>query len=151
MKRILLMVLRLFYFAPIAVWRIGRYGKQEGKYEEAYEYIKMATRKATRAGRVDIEAYGLENLPEEDGFVFFPNHQGMFDVLVFLQTCPRPFAFVMKKEASNIILLKQVSQALGSYAMDRADIKQSLQVINHVAEDVRNGKNFLMPLLLIKS
>ena len=144
MKRILLMVLRLFYFAPIAVWRIGRYGKQEGKYEEAYEYIKMATRKATRAGRVDIEAYGLENLPEEDGFVFFPNHQGMFDVLVFLQTCPRPFAFVMKKEASNIILLKQVSQALGSYAMDRADIKQSLQVINHVAEDVKNGKNFLI-------
>lgn len=98
MKRILLMVLRLFYFAPIAVWRIGRYGKQEGKYEEAYEYIKMATRKATRAGRVDIEAYGLENLPEEDGFVFFPNHQGMFDVLVFLQTCPRPFAFVMKRK-----------------------------------------------------
>ena len=144
MKRILLMVLRLFYFAPIAVWRIGRYGKQEGKYEEAYEYIKMATRKATRAGRVDIEACGLENLPEEDGFVFFPNHQGMFDVLVFLQTCPRPFAFVMKKEASNIILLKQVSQALGSYAMDRADIKQSLQVINHVAEDVKNGKNFLI-------
>ena len=144
MKRILLMVLRLFYFAPIAVWKIGRYGKQEGKYEEAYEYIKMATRKATHAGRVDIEAYGLENLPEEDGFVFFPNHQGMFDVLVFLQTCPRPFAFVMKKEASNIILLKQVSQALGSYAMDRADIKQSLQVINHVAEDVKNGKNFLI-------
>lgn len=144
MKRILLMVLRLFYFAPIAVWRIGRYGKQEGKYEEAYEYIKMATRKATRAGRVDIEAYGLENLPEEDGFVFFPNHQGMFDVLVFLQTCPRPFAFVMKKEASNIILLKQVRQALGSYAMDRADIKQSLQVINHVAEDVKNRKNFLI-------
>ena len=50
----------------------------------------------------------------------------------------------MKKEASNIILLKQVSQALGSYAMDRADIKQSLQVINHVAEDVKNGKNFLI-------
>lgn len=144
MKRILLMVLRLFYFAPIAIWKIGRYGKQEGKYEETYEYIKMATRKATRTGRVDIEAYGLENLPEEDGFVFFPNHQGMFDVLVFLQTCPRPFAFVMKKEASNIILLKQVRQALGSYAMDRADIKQSLQVINHVAEDVKNGKNFLI-------
>lgn len=48
--------------------------------------------------------------------------------------------FCYEKEASNIILLKQVSQALGSYAMDRADIKQSLQVINHVAEDVKTER-----------
>lgn len=144
MKRILLMVLRLFYFAPYAVWKIGRFAKKEGAYEEAFEYIKMATKKATHAGRVDIEAYGVENIPTEDGFIFFPNHQGLFDVLVFLQTCPRPFAFVIKKEARNIILLKQVGDALGSLAMDREDIRQSLQVINQVTEEVKGGKNFLI-------
>ncbi len=102
------------------------------------------TKKANHAGRVNIEAYGLENIPKEDGFIFFPNHQGLFDVLVFLDSCPRPFSFVIKKEASNIILLKQIVRALGAYAMDRDDIRQSMKVINAVTEDVKRGKNFLI-------
>ena len=102
------------------------------------------TKKANRAGRVTIETYGLENIPKEDGFIFFPNHQGLFDVLVFLDSCPRPFSFVIKKEASNIILLKQIVRALGAYAMDRDDIRQSMKVISAVTEDVKQGKNFLI-------
>ncbi len=113
-------------------------------FEESFQVIKMITKKANRAGRVTIEAYGLENLPEKDGFIFFPNHQGLFDVLVFLESCPRPFSFVAKKEASNVILLKQVIKALGAYAMDREDIKQSMRVINAITEDVKKGKNFLI-------
>ena len=102
------------------------------------------TKKVNHAGRVTIETYGLENIPKEDGFIFFPNHQGLFDVLVFLDSCPRPFSFVIKKEASNIILLKQIVRALGAYAMDRDDIRQSMKVISAVTEDVKQGKNFLI-------
>jgi len=102
------------------------------------------TRAANRAGRVTIESYGMDNIPKENGFIFFPNHQGMFDVLVFLDSCPRPFSFVAKKEVRNIILLKQVIKALGAYAMDRDDIRQSMKVINAMTEDVKKGKNFLI-------
>ena len=65
-------------------------------------------------------------------------------MLVFLDSCPRPFSFVAKKEASKIILLKQVIKALGAYAMDRDDIKQSMKVIMSMTEDVKKGKNFLI-------
>ena len=51
---------------------------------------------------------------------------------------------MIKKEASNIILLKQIVRALGAYAMDRDDIRQSMKVINAVTEDVKRGKNFLI-------
>lgn len=144
MRRILLMVMKCFYFAPYAVWKIGHFAKKEGSYEEAYAYIKQVTKKANKTGRVTIDSEGLENLPKEDGFVFFPNHQGLFDVLVFLESCPKPFAFVIKKEARNIILIKQIADALGSYAIDREDIRQSLEVITKVTEEVKNGKNFLI-------
>ena len=76
--------------------------------------------------------------------MFFPNHQGLFDVLAMLDTCPRPFSFVFKKEVANVILLKQVLRALGAYCMDREDIRQSMQVISAVTQDVKNGKNFLI-------
>lgn len=144
MRRIMLMVLRLFYAAPYYVYKIGRYGKKHVPYEEAFAYIKKVTKKANRAGRVIIESHGLENLPEKDGFILFPNHQGLFDGLVFLESCPRPFSYITKKEVRNVFLLKQVGDALGSIAIDREDIRQSMRVINEVAEEVKKGRNFLI-------
>lgn len=145
MWRIIMMVVRLIYIAPYYMYRIWKYGKTDNvDLKEAYAYIKKVTKAANKAGRVKIESHGLENLPEKDGFIFYPNHQGLFDVLVFLESCPRPFAFVIKKEARNIILLKQVGDALGSLAIDREDIKQSMKVILEMSDRVKEGKNFLI-------
>ncbi len=140
-----MMVLRLCYAVPYYLYRIWRYGKQEPiDYDEAFSFIQRVTRKANHAGRVTLEVYGEENIPKTGGFVFFPNHQGMFDVLVFLASSPVPFSFVLKKEASNIILLKQVVHALGAIPMDRSDLRQSMQVINQMTMEVRSGRNFLI-------
>lgn len=144
MKRIILMVVRLFLKAPYYLYVISRCGKDGVSIEESYEVVKKVTKAANKAGRVKIESYGLENIPKENGFIFFPNHQGMFDVLVFLESCPVPFSFVIKKEASNIILLKQVIAALRAITIDREDIKQSMQVILQVTEEVKRGRNFLI-------
>lgn len=145
MRRIIMMVLRLFFKAPYYLYRIWKYGRQkDADPEEAYAYVKKVTKAANHAGRVLIEAHGLENIPRQNGFIFFPNHQGLFDVLVFLESCPVPFSFVIKKEASNIILLKQVVEALHSISIDREDIRQSMQVINQMAEQVKSGRNFLI-------
>ena len=140
-----MMVLRLFLKAPYYFFRIWWCGKSSRiDYEEGFRVVKHVTKAANRAGKVTIESHGLENIPKENGFIFFPNHQGLFDVLVFLESCPTPFAFVIKKEASKVILLKQVIAALGSFVIDREDIKQSMQIINKVAEEVKNGRNFLI-------
>lgn len=64
--------------------------------------------------------------------------------MAFLESCPVPFAFVIKKEASKIILLKQVTDALGSLSIDREDIRQSMKVIAKMTEEVKGGKNFLI-------
>lgn len=145
MKRIILMVCRLFIKVPYYLYSISRCGKREDvSIEEAYEVVKKVTKAANRAGRVTIKSYGMENIPKENGFIFFPNHQGMFDVLVFLESCPVPFSFVIKKEASNIILLKQVIAALKAIPIDREDIRQSMQVILQVTEEVKKGRNFLI-------
>ena len=145
MYRIAMMVLRLFVKAPLYLFQIWWCGKSEKvSFEEAYAYVKKVTIAANKAGRVKIESYGLENIPKENGFVFFPNHQGLYDVLAFLESCPVPFAFVIKKEERNVILLKQVVDALGSLSIDRDDIRQSMKVIQQVTEEVKQGKNFLI-------
>ena len=139
------MVIRLILWVPYLFFGICWHGnRKDYNFEEAYKHIQKVARKACKAGRVTIEAEGMELLPEENGFILFPNHQGLFDVLVFLATCDKPFTVVIKKEASNIILLKQVIKALRAHVIDREDIRQSMQVIKAMVEDVKEKKNVLI-------
>lgn len=144
MWRIVMMVTKLFLKAPYYLYRIWSYGKSNKPFEERFLYIKKVTKAANKAGRVNIETYGEENIPKENGFVFFPNHQGLFDVLVFLDACPVPFTFVMKKEVRNTILLKQVADAIDALAIDREDIRQSMTVIQTMTEEVKKGRNYII-------
>lgn len=143
--RIAMMVIRLLPIVPylmLKIWVCSVCDKIS--YLTGFKVSRQITLCANWAGRVTIEAHGQENIPKENGFIFFPNHQGLYDVLAILHSCTTPFAFVIKKEASQVILLKQVIGALGSLVIDRGDIKQSMLIIKKVAEEVKNGRNFLI-------
>lgn len=146
MKRILLMVLRNFFFIPYLWFRLCHYAKHADRYtdEERYAIIKDIDLRANRGGRITIDSHGVENLPSENGFMFYPNHQGLYDVLAIIEACPRPFGVVNKKEVQNIPFLKQVFACLKAYAIDREDVKQAIRVIAEVTEQVKNGKNYLI-------
>lgn len=143
--RIALMVLRKLYIAPFLFLKLCVLAKRyAGDYMPGFLVSKKISKHAIDAGNIALEVYGEENIPKEDGFIFYPNHQGLFDVLTFFASSPKPFAVVIKKEASQIILLKQVIKATGSQAMDRDDLRQSMKVINQVAEEVKQGRNYII-------
>ena len=106
--------------------------------------LKFITSRANKGGNVTIEVHGEENIPEKDGFIFYPNHQGFYDVLAVAEACPRPFSVVAKKEVAEIQFLKQVFACMKAYMIDRDDIRQSMQVILSVAEEVKRGRNYLI-------
>lgn len=143
--RIALMVISAFFKAIyyfIKIWWCGI--RDSISFEEGYSVCRKGVFMANKAGRVTIEAIGVENIPKENGFIMFPNHQGLYDMLAFMESCPKPFSFIMKKEASKIILLKQVLQATDSLVIDREDIRQSMQVITEMSEKVKEGRNYLI-------
>ncbi|MDO4294407.1 MAG: lysophospholipid acyltransferase family protein [Eubacteriales bacterium] len=146
MKRIILMVLYNLPFVPFWWWRLCRIARHPERYsrKERWDFLQRLTRRANRGGRVKIEVHGAENIPPEENFIFYPNHQGLFDVLALIESCPRFFAVVNKKEVRRVPLLDQVFRLMGAISIDREDIRQSLQVINQVAEAVKAGTNFLI-------
>ena len=146
MKRILLMVLRNLWFVPYGWFKLCYTAVHVEKYteEERYQVLKMIDRRANIGGRITIDAYGVENIPKQDGFMFFPNHQGLYDVLAIIEVCPRPFSVVMKKEVANVPFLKQVFACMKAISLDRNDLRQGLQVIKQVAEEVKKGRNYLI-------
>ena len=146
MNRILLMVLRNLGVLPGAYAKLCRYAKHPDRHPESemYSHIQHIAQLAVNAGNVELKVTGLENLPEQNGFMFYPNHQGMFDAVALLATCPRPFGVVFKIELANIPVLKQFIACTKSFAMDRADVRQSLTVIQNVAREVESGRNYLI-------
>ena len=146
MKRIIMMVFRNLFLVPYMWIRLCYHASHVDKYKEEqhYELLKYITHRANKGGNVTIDAYGVENIPKENGFMFFPNHQGLYDVLAILDVCPKPFSVVAKKEIANIQFLKQVFACMKAYMIDRDDIKQSLQVIINVTNEVKKGRNYLI-------
>lgn len=146
MKRILLMVLRNIFLVPFMWCKLCYYASHTDKYTdmELYELMKYIVKRANKGGNVTIKAYGQENIPEKNGFMFFPNHQGLYDMLAIVDACPRPVSAVIKKEAAGIPFIKQCMTCLKSYAIDRDDIRQGMEVIIKVSKDVQNGRNFLI-------
>ena len=146
MKRILMMVLRNIILVPFMWCKLCYHAHHVDKYteEEHYKMLKFIVRRANKGGNVTIAAEGLDNIPKENGFMFFPNHQGMYDVLAIIEACPRPFSVVAKKEIANIQFLKQVFACMKAYMLDREDVRQAMQVIVHVTEEVKRGRNYLI-------
>lgn len=146
MRRIILMVIRNILLVPIMWFKLCYYASHVDNYteEEHYKLLKFIDHRANKGGNVQIEIHGQENLPKENGFIFFPNHQGLYDVLAILEACPVPFSVVAKKEVENIPFLKQVFICLRAYMLDRSDVRQALQIINSVAEEVKKGRNYLI-------
>ena len=103
MKRILMMVLRNIILVPFMWCKLCYHAHHVDKYteEEHYKMLKFIVRRANKGGNVTIAAEGLDNIPKENGFMFFPNHQGMYDVLAIMDVCPVPISVVANYKFSK--------------------------------------------------
>lgn len=139
------MIIKRIFIAPYWLYLICKYGNTE-KYseEERYRVLSNIVKKVNRAGNVKIISDGEENLPKENGYVLFPNHQGLFDALVLLETNKQPITFVMKKEIENQWFIKKIIKLLQAQIIDRDDIRQSMGVINTMTKEVKEGKNYVI-------
>lgn len=146
MKRILIMVWRNILLVPYMWCKLCYHASHPDKYteEQQYKMLRFITLRANKGGNVHIDVHGEENIPKENGFMFFPNHQGLYDVLAVVEACPKPFSVVAKKEVANVPFLKQVFACMKAYMIDREDVRQSMQVIINVTNEVKKGRNYLI-------
>lgn len=146
MKRILMMVLRNFYLVPFMWIKLCYRAAHADKYSdyEHFVFLKYIVKRANKGGNVNILVTGTENVPKEDGFIYFPNHQGLYDVLAMVEASPKPLAAVPKKELKDIPFLKQVLKCMKSFTIDREDVRQAMKVIASITEEVKKGRNFLI-------
>lgn len=146
MNRLVLMVLRNLHRVPGAWWKLCHYAKHTEEYDELekFAHIHYIMGLAVQSGNIDLQVYGQENIPQENGFIMYGNHQGLFDVVALAATYKGPLAAVFKIELENVPLVKQIIACTKSFAMDRDDVRQSMKVIQAVTEEVKKGRNYVI-------
>lgn len=146
MNRLALMILRNIGKIPSAFGKLCHYAKHTDEYPELekWQHIQYVMKLAVAAGNVDLQIFGKENIPAENGFMLYGNHQGLFDVLAIVSSCDAPLGIAYKKELKNAPLLKQIFACTKSFALDREDVRQSLTVIQAVTKEVQNGRNYVI-------
>ena len=146
MHRIVMMCLRNLFLVPPAYIKLCHYAKHTDKYPELtkYRHIQYIFKRAVKSGNVDLQVFGQENIPTENGFTMYSNHQGMFDILAIPATCDQPLGGVLKKELKDIPFIKQVIACTKSFPMDREDVRASMEVILAATKEVASGRNYLI-------
>ncbi|MBQ4576024.1 MAG: 1-acyl-sn-glycerol-3-phosphate acyltransferase [Clostridia bacterium] len=83
-----------------------------------------------------VEAVGLENEPQEGGFIVAPNHLSLFDVIIVAATLKHQVHYMAKAELFKIPLLKQLITTLGAFPVDRkgSDVGAIRRCISHLQQ-----------------
>lgn len=123
---------------------LSKYRPGEFNEEIKYRYVQYVTDIMQKTGHIKTEVYGEENLPKEGGYMMYPNHQGKYDVYGIISVHKKPCSFVMDIEKSNAIFVKQIVDLLDAKRLDKKNNRQAMKIINEVAEEVQNGRKYIL-------
>lgn len=89
----------------------------------------------------DLRAEGLENVPNNGGLLFAPNHQSWNDVQVIGATCPRRLRFLAKSEFETWPILRHLIALSDSPFIHRGGDPQGMV---QAIESLRQGKSLVV-------
>lgn len=131
---------------PKLVAQMHRMVDQPEKYTEQdrYDYVRYLVGLMKKTGHIRPECFGLENLPAEGGYVMYPNHQGKFDAYGIVDVHEKAATVVMDREMSYFVFVNEIIDVLRGKRMDLSDNRQALKVINQVAQEVGEGRRYII-------
>lgn len=118
--------------------------KDPEKWLERYRDCRWVVLKILSKSRIKVNAFGIENLPKEDGYMICPNHQSSFDGLAIIGTHERQLSVALDEARSNIIMEKQFMDAIHAKRLDKTNPKKMFKPMKELAENIKNGKNYIV-------
>lgn len=113
--------------------------------QEAYDYVRdVVVGLMKKTGHIRTDCFGLENLPEEGGCVLYPNHQGKYDGYSIISCHEKAVTAVMDREMSYFVLINEIMETLRGKRLDIRNARQALKVMNAVAEEVKQGRRYII-------
>lgn len=146
-------MLRLFYVCLVSLpfiiyylWKSNYIERHSSKYSE-YDRYKIARRLVlimNHNAHIRPHAYGMENLPDQGGYIMYANHQGKYDTLGIISVHKKPCTFMIDEKRSRLILANQFTTLLKGSRLDKSDMKAQMQTILNVTAEVKSGRRYII-------
>ncbi len=116
--------------------------KKKKSRDERYEIARKVVLSVNKKSRIKPSVYGEENLPDENGYVLYPNHQGKYDGLAIVTASKKQITFVIDDKRSHISIEGTFMDLVEAKRIDKTKPKTTLRQINEVGEEVKSGVNY---------
>ncbi len=93
---------------------------------------------------ITTDVYGVENLPEESGYVMYANHQGKYDAVGIIYAHEKPCTILMDKHRSRMPILNAFMFLVRGSRLNKDDMKSQVHTIFDVAEQVKQGRRYII-------
>ncbi len=93
---------------------------------------------------VKVKVEGLENIREEETYIFAANHASQFDIFTFQGYFPHHFRWIAKKELFKIPVFGRAMRKVGYISIDRSKGRQALKSLDEAAGQIASGKSVLI-------
>lgn len=131
---------------PTMVSRMRRYADHPEIYseEQRYALANRAIDIMKRTGWIRTVAEGTEHLPEEGGYIIYPNHQGKYDALGIIHTHKKPVSFILDDKVSHGILINEFTDLLMGGRLHIDDMKETIRLFKERAAMVAKGQRLII-------
>lgn len=107
------------------------------KKSKLYKYIVMILRPFVRI-LYRLEVIGIENVPNEGGFIICPNHTSNADPVLLAITLKRQIYFMAKAELFKCKILSKIFRTVGAFPVERG--KGDTSAITTAEKILKNGE-----------
>ena len=145
MLRLIYLIVRNMFIIPGIIRDMRRLIADESSTEEEkYAYLQYIIDIMQRTGHVKTVVYGEENLPQEGGYVMYPNHQGKYDAYGIAAVHKKPCTVVVDIERSQFIFVREVVDMIKGKRLNKKEVRQGFRIMKEVATEVKAGRRFIV-------
>lgn len=139
-------VLSLIISTPF-IFRV-KYLIKKNRIEESESLIYKCTNiwanSLLKLAGVKVNVHGIDNIPKDKTVLFVGNHQGNFDIPIYITQIPRVIGFISKIEVEKIPVVRTWMNFLHCVFMDRSNLRKSGEAIIKGVKNLKNGHSIVI-------
>ncbi|WP_053070388.1 lysophospholipid acyltransferase family protein [Alkalihalobacillus pseudalcaliphilus] len=130
----------LFFIAiiPIMLWLKTK--DPEIRYKKTNQLAEKIASKTLKLAGTKVEVDGLDNIKENEHYLYISNHQGNFDIPLLLAHVNRDLSFIAKESLQKVPLFGLWMTHKMCIFINRENPRQAVRQLAQAGEMVQNGK-----------
>ncbi|MDY6226994.1 MAG: lysophospholipid acyltransferase family protein [Clostridium sp.] len=130
--------------AMIRTKNLTKKGLNEERDKLVYKNTTSWARTLLKIAGVKVTVHGVENIPKDKNVLYIGNHQGNFDIPIYMSEIPGLKGFVSKIEVKKIPGVRTWMEYMYCVFMDRGSLRKSSEAIIEGIKILKKGHSLVI-------